>query len=159
MQLRGQFAVEMFFAFTFAILLVFWLVSYLEMFSSESDSIAAHSSQNVITRDLGRIINDVCVYGGNPAAGMHGMRVEMQAPCLQSRQVDYFYNISVAPNDPYNLLIWSDTTNTSTSYNTSCKLVPNANLTRCGTFDKLCIYKRNDVPDGIRVHIDTGACN
>ncbi|MFH1750291.1 MAG: hypothetical protein ABH863_01280 [Candidatus Micrarchaeota archaeon] len=155
MRSRGQFAIEMFFAFTFAILLVFWLVNYLEVFSRASDRTPLLSAQKLIAKDLGRLMNDVCVYGGDSVLGGKTLQLEIDAPCLIQRQQNWYYNISV-DTDGRTLLIFSDSTNFTSKFLASCNIEANTNLTSCSQYSKLCIYKQTGAVKNVK--IETGAC-
>ncbi|MEK6953421.1 MAG: hypothetical protein AABX01_00310 [Candidatus Micrarchaeota archaeon] len=154
MHLKGQFAIEMFFAFTFAILLIFWLVNYLEVFSNVSEKAPLVQTQRLIARDIVRIANDVCVYGGN--ASISSLKSQIDAPCLIQRQQNWYYNISV-DSDQKTLLIFSDVTNITVKYKAACILDINANLTSCSAFSKLCIFKFESGGEQ-KVKIQSGAC-
>jgi hypothetical protein len=156
MGLRAQFAIEMFFAFTFAILLVFWIVNYLEVFSAASDRAPMIQAQQLIAKGIGKIINDVCVYGGNATAGGRSLQAEIDAPCLKQRQTNWYYNITAA-NNGRTLAIFSDATNFTARFNTSCAIETNTNLTSCSLYSKLCIFKTG-VGAEQRVGIESGVC-
>ncbi len=156
MRERGQFAIEMFFAFTFAILLVFWMVNYLELFSTTTERVPLEMSQKLIARDIGKIANEVCVNGGTPAVGEKGLRISIDAPCLQLKDQSWYYSLGV-DGDGKTLLIWSDSTNSTSRYTTSCNLETNTNLTRCAFYQKICIYKLNEAGTQ-KVMIETGEC-
>ncbi|HLC47467.1 MAG TPA: hypothetical protein VJI13_00175 [Candidatus Norongarragalinales archaeon] len=156
MSFRAQFAIEMFFAFTFAVLLVFWLVNYLEVFSRTADQAAMIQSQQLIARNIGKIVNDVCAYGGNASSGIRSFQAEIDAPCLKQKQVNWYYGIS-ADADGRTLLIQSDASNFTAKYKTSCPLATNTNLTSCSLYNKLCIFK-SAVAGNQRVTVESGAC-
>ncbi|MFH0972085.1 MAG: hypothetical protein V1835_05985 [Candidatus Micrarchaeota archaeon] len=162
MQIRGQFAVEMFFAFTFAILLVFWLVNYIELFSESTERDVLITQQKMVAKELGIIINEICVSGNVAEVNGRGAAITINAPCLKYKQESYYYNISRARW--MNFTVWSPATNFSVTRNTPCYLDLNVNLTRCSSFDKLCIFKINQTVPGMggeiknQVKIQSGAC-
>lgn len=158
---RGQFAIEMFFAFTFAILLVFWLVNYVQLFSDTGDRVPIAITQRFIAKDLGRLANDVCAYGGSPDLGNKSMNLIVESPCIQLKKESWPYNISVA-EDGYTLLIKSDPVNSTGKFKLSCPLEVNANLTRCTASDRLCIYKGTRIGPPqtfyVKITTDTSEC-
>lgn len=159
MQLRAQFAVEMFFAFTFAVLLLFWLVNYYQLFSDTVDLMPLQSGQKLITRDLAKLVNEVCIMGGNPEPGSKSLSLLIDSPCLQQRSVSWYYNVTRSA-DGSELRVSSDATNFTSSRRVSCRLETNTNLTRCGAFSKLCIYKMatSGGQKQVMITTDAGEC-
>lgn len=151
---RAQFAIEMFFAFTFAILLVFWLVNYLNIFSDTTERVPVEMQQKVVARELARLVNLACSNGPNLSEGAKGLMVEIEAPCIRTKQESWYYNISNSSNT---LVIKNEVTGSTSAINTSCILETIANLTRCVQNERLCIYKVGSGREQ-RVRIVTGRC-
>jgi hypothetical protein len=141
---RGQFSIEMFFAFTFAILLVFWFINYIDLFSSVADKVPIQVSQRIIARDIVKIVNSVCSYSHVQGDSTIGIRALISPPCLQQKRDSLFYNLSVGA-DKKTLTLFNSLTNFTASIGANCEIQVNANLTRCTTNSFLCIYKDMDL--------------
>ncbi|MBI5225409.1 hypothetical protein HY989_06075 [Candidatus Micrarchaeota archaeon] len=163
MQLRGQIAIEMFFAFTFAILLVFWLVNYVENYSEVSKRSTLKTQQAFVARDILKVVNSVCVNGGNPKGGEKISKITISSPCLNYKTDKWYYDIVTPDAAPYTTLqIKSEVANETISLTASCKVISNANTTRCSNLDYLCIYKTNEPiagVDDVMVRIQSGVCD
>ncbi|MEK6843651.1 MAG: hypothetical protein AABY04_04130 [Candidatus Micrarchaeota archaeon] len=162
MRHRGQIAIEMFFAFTFAILLVFWLVNYVENYSEISKRATLKTQQAFVARDILKVVNSVCVNGGSPKGGEKNSKITIASPCLTYKTDKWYYDVKTldAPEGSY-LQIKTDVTGETVSLLASCKVIADTNSTRCSSLDYLCIYKTN-VPtpaDDFMVKIETGVCD
>jgi hypothetical protein len=155
---RGQFSIEMFFAFTFAILLVFWFINYIDLFSSVSDKVPIQVSQRIIARDIAKIVNGVCSYSTVRGDDALGIRTLISPPCLQQKRDSLFYNLSVG-TDGKTLMVFNSLTNYTASMKANCKIEVIANLTRCTANSFLCIYKDMSIASPMVVVTDQiGEC-
>ena len=142
---RAQVAMEMFIAFSIALLFLFWFSNYINMFSSSTGKIGVNQQQKLANKDLARLANEVCASGAN---------LSVKTPCIMEASDSVLYQIYDSGPNTQNINMFNAFTDYNSSEKADCYIGVNIpESVQCTSFDRLCLHKRiNDVV------IERGAC-
>ncbi|MBU1197797.1 hypothetical protein KJ765_04790 [Candidatus Micrarchaeota archaeon] len=147
--MRGQVAVEMFLTMSIGLLILFWFTNYMSTFEESVRMTGVAQQQKLLTKDLARSVNEVCVRDVN---------LSIKTPCLMFKDHNILYKVSnaLAPDDQ-NLTTYTSFSDTTMHQKTSCMLDTSAlpESIQCAELAYLCVSKN---PVNRKVYVSEGRC-
>jgi len=153
---RGQIAIEMFFAFALALLAIYWMGGYLNVFEGSVSRIGINEQQKVVAMGLARMVNTVCTMNGDSG---NSNNLSIIAPCIVDRGRNVFYQIKTGATNRQLVVSNLISNNTNATVTVSCPLQisPSAPInTQCAENQVLCIGKKGN--NVIIKQSNSGAC-